>query len=209
MRGRRAVVALVVILLPGVMLAPVWRLGGLGAGEDDILYYFPSRTWFHELCQAGQPPWLNPWNGLDRPLLADPQAAITYPITWLFAILSPQTAYPVSLWVHYSLAVFGMYRLLRSEPLDGRAAIFGAVAFAFCGFLIAHRAHFTMQQAAAWTPLVFWRMRRFAEHGGGQRLAVAATVAAGQCFAGHVQIAALTALGTLIFLLAAGRTEWT
>lgn len=185
------------------MLLPAWRLGGLGAREDDILYYYPSRVWFGEMLRVGQLPFLNPWTGLDRPFLADPQSAVFYPTTWLFAILPATVAYAASLWLHYSLALWGMYRLLRALKLDFRAALFGGVAFAFCGFMLAHRAHFALQHAAAWTPIVFWRLLRFAEQPSGRRLARAAGVAALQSFAGHIQIAALTALGTLVWLVAA------
>lgn len=202
MRPRSLLIALLALGLPGLMLAPVWQLGAVCAGEDDVLYYYPSRAWFRELITTGQPPYVNPWNGLDRPLLADPQTAVFYPATWLFAAVPAPIAYPAALWLHYSLAIFGMYRLLRAKKLALTPAIFGAIAFAFCGFLLAHRAHFTIQHAAAWLPLVLWRAERWSERGGGGRFATAAFLAAGQCFAGHFQIAALTALGTLVYLLA-------
>lgn len=224
-------------LLPGFVLAPAWRLAGLGAFEDDILYYYPARAFFHDCLARGEWPTINPWTGLGRPVAADPQAALWYPFTWLFASLPTPVAYPASLWLHYSLALVGMYRLLRSlgggAPIGGAArardaqaaeetphmhaaarasdarcglhplaALFGAVAFAFCGFLLAHRAHFALQHAAAWTPWVFWRLRRYTRAGGAGRLAAAAIVAALQALAGHAQIAALTALGTLVYLVA-------
>jgi hypothetical protein len=222
----RLVVLLAVVALPGVLLAPVWRLAGLGAGEDDILYYYPARVFFHETICAGHWPWLNPWTGLGRPFVADPQTAFWYPFTWLFAVLPPLRAYPISLWMHYSLALWGMYRLLRALELDQRAALLGGIAFAFCGFLLAHRAHLTMQHAAAWTPWVFWRLHRYTlsptsttsperkagalrrlPDSGTQRLAVATVVLALQGLAGHVQIMALTALGALVFLLS-GPQSW-
>ncbi len=211
----RLAILLVIILLPGVILAPVWSLAGLGAGEDDILYYFPTRTFFHETLSSGNWPWLNPWTGLGRPFTTDPQTAVWYPATWLFAIMSPIWAYPISLWAHYSLALGGMYRLLRRLALDRRAALFGGIAFAFCGFLLAHRAHLTMQHAAAWAPWVFWSLHRYVLDSppagrahttrGVRRLALAASVLALQCFAGHIQIAVITAVGVLVFLLAQGQ----
>ncbi len=216
MRPMRLVVLLAVVLLPGVMLAPVWRNAGLGAAEDDILYYFPMRSLFGEMVRSGTGPWFNPWTGLGRPFMADPQTAVWYPATWLFAVLPPLQAYPISLWVHYSLALWGMYRLLRGLGLEARAALFGGISFAFCGFMLAHRAHFALQHAAAWTPWVFWLLHRYvtADAGGGgrspgaqhaslRRLALAAAVVALQCFAGHVQVAAMTAVGALVFVLAA------
>ncbi len=207
MRSVRVAIALAILLLPGAMLAPVWRLGGLGAGEDDILYYYPSRTFFHESIRSGEWPWLNPWTGLDRPFMADPQSAVWYPPTWLFALLPPQWAYPASLWLHYSLAIWGAYRLLRGQSLGRGAALLGGSIFAFSGFLLAHRAHFAMQHAAAWAPWVFWRMARYVESDRSadiRRLAAAAGVAALQCLSGHVQVAALTALGTLTVALSRG-----
>jgi len=217
---RRVLVFLAVLALPGVMLAPVWRLYGLGAGEDDILYYFPMRTLFGELVRGGHWPWFNPWTGLGRPYLADPQTAVGYPFTWLFAVLPPLWAYAISLWAHYSLALWGAYRLLRELALDCRAALFGGVCFAFGGFLLAHRAHFALQHAAAWTPWVLFSLLRYTARTSGvgragqelvssgshahvRRLVAAAVVIALQCFAGHVQIAALTALGSLLFVWSA------
>lgn len=193
---------LLIVGLPGVVLMPAWRLAGMGAGEDELLYYYPSRVQFAEFVREHQWPWLNALNGLDRPYLADPQSAVFYPPTWLFAILPPLSAYALSLWLHYSLALWGMLRLLRARQMCYLAAAFGAIAFAFCGFLLAHRAHFTMIQAACWTPWLFWRIGRYVESGGNGRLMVAALVAATQCYAGHVQIAALCALGSLVFFLA-------
>lgn len=212
MRTERVIIALAIVLLPGLLLGPVWRLAGLGANEDDVLYYYPSRVFLHETAAAGHWPWLNPWNGLDRPYAADPQSALWYPPTWLFIVLPPLWAYPLILWAHYSLATWGMYRLLRAAALGRRAALFGGVVFAFCGFMLAHRAHFTMQQAAAWAPWVFWRMQRYGLAAGSRgagirRLSTVAIVATLQCLAGHVQIAAITALGSLVFLLMSQRAH--
>ncbi len=197
---RRIGVLVCVLALPAVLLAPVWRLAGLGAIEDDVLYYLPMRSLLGELLRSGTLPYYNAWTGLGRPLLADPQTAVFYPPSWLFAVLDPLTAYAAVLWLHYSLAAWGAYRLLRSWHLRPAAALFGAMLFAGCGFMLAHRAHFAMVHAAAWTPIVFWRFERYATRGTLRRLAVAALAAAMQCFAGHVQVAAITLLGLGVYL---------
>ncbi len=203
----RAAIGLSFLLLPGIVLAPVWWLAGLGACEDDILYYLPTRSLFGEMVARGQLPWWQDWTGLGRPFLADPQTAVFYPTTWLFGMLPPLPAYAISLWAHYSLAAWGAYRLLRAQPMGRLAAWFGALVFGFGGFMLAHRAHFAMQHAAAWLPWVVWRLSRWRDAGGSQRLTGAAFIAALQCFAGHVQIAALTALGSLVLILAAKPRE--
>ncbi len=211
----RIAIALVIVLLPGLLLAPTWRVHGLGAGEDDIMYYYPLRVFFHDTVTGGDWPWLNPWTGLGRPCAADPQAAVWYPPTWLFAVLPPLWAYPLVLWLHYSLAIWGAYRLGRSFDLGRRAALFGGIAFAFAGFMLAHRVHASMQHAAAWTPWVFWCLHQYMRSGPARspaadarntrRLVAAAVIIALQCYAGHVQIAALNALGTLVFCWAYSR----
>jgi hypothetical protein len=209
MRGAGILVAILAFVLPGLLLAPVWRLAALGAGEDDLLYYYPARVWLHELAHDRLLPLLNPYNGLDRPMLADPQHAVFYPSTWMFLALPPAMAYPASLWLHFSLALAGMYRLLRAQKLDRRASGFGAIAFAFCGFMLAQeRTHFTILHSAAWTPWVFWRLGRFALRGGARRLVWAAALCGLQCLSGHIQIAALTALGSLIWLIGHMNAAW-
>lgn len=213
MRSIRVLLIAIFLLAPGVVLPLVWPLAGLGAGEDDVLYYLPARWFFHDCVQRGEWPWINPFTGLGRPFLADPQSAVFYPFTWLFAWLPPVFAYGLHVWLHHSLAAWGMYRLLRAEfRSDGTsggaglaAALFGAVAFAYCGFFLAHRVHLTIHAGAAWAPWVFWRMRRYAEQPTAVCFLSAAAAAALQTLSGHVQIAALTALGSLVWLIARSR----
>lgn len=213
MRLTRLGLVVLALALPGVVLAPIWRLGGLGAGEDDILYYYPQRLFLHDSLQAGHLPWFDPWSGMGRPFVADPQAALWYPATWLLAVLPPIPAYAAALWLHFALAFLGTYRLLRTLPVRRRAAVFGGIAFAFSGFLLAHRAHLSMQHAAAWIPWVFWALLAYARVPLGERrravrrLVVAALIIALACLAGHVQIAALAALGTFVWLVTARPSE--
>ena len=222
MRTRAFWIAIIVFVTPGFVLAPAWWSGGLGPDEDDILYYIPIREYFQRCIVRGDFPLFNPWNGLGRPFLEDPQTALFYPATWLFAIFETWLAYPLHLWLHYSLALWGCYRLLRAQSLDPRAAIFGAVTFAFCGFMLAHRAHLTMQAAAAWLPIVLWRSEALRRTGFPSLLARSAQVASDpaalrrfampfllltcaialQCFAGHVQMAALSFFAAVILTLA-------
>ena len=150
MRANALLILLLAIVLPGVLLAPVWPLAGLGVGEDEILYYLPSRVFLHDTIQSGEWPWMNPMTGADRAYAADPQSALWYPPTWLYVLLDPVLANGVVLWLHFSVALLGMYRLLRSERLRRQAAVFGAILFAFSGFMLAHRVHLTMLCSAAW-----------------------------------------------------------
>ncbi|QOJ13872.1 MAG: hypothetical protein HRU75_04105 [Planctomycetia bacterium] len=194
-------IAALALLLPLAVLLPAWPLAGMGIDEDDILYYLPARVFVGEALGDARIPQLNPWSGMDRPVLVDPQNAVWYPATWLFVGLPPPIAYAVALYGHFVLAFVGAYRLLRYFGRSRGAAAFGAVAFAFGGFMLAHRAHPALHAAAAWTPFVFLALERFLNRPEGTTLAVAALIVALQALSGHVQIAALTALVSLVYVV--------
>lgn len=223
---KRTAIAIILTLLPTVILLPVWRNFGLGASEDDILYYLPNRAFVKACIAAGEWPLFNHWNGLGRPFLADPQNAVFYPFTLLFTALPLKLAYPLHLWLHSLIAATGAYRLARGMRLRREAALFAAITFAFGGFMIGHRAHFAMQAAAAWLPWIVWQQDRLLRlsrtrldsdpaelqtrkrHGSRklQEIALLATFIALQCFAGHFQMVLLTLFGCVI--LVACEFDW-
>ena len=53
---RRVLVSALILLLPAVILAGAWRLGGASALEDDLIYYLPVRQYIGERIAAGE--WL-------------------------------------------------------------------------------------------------------------------------------------------------------
>jgi len=181
-------VAALIVLLPVVILAGAWRLGGVSAIEDDLIYFLPIRQYIGERVRAGELPLWNPLVAMGSPIAADPQAGLWYPPTYLFAALKPLWAYPLTLVLHFALAGAGMYRFLRSCRHDWRAALLGAVAFEFSGFLIAHRAHLTILEAAAWLPWMFYAWRRFADRGAYRYFALAVVTLGMQMLVQQVQV---------------------
>lgn len=188
-----------VLALPGLMLAHTCR--PVVIDREDLA----ARVFFSESLHAGHFPWLDARAGRDQPFATNPHHAVFYPPTWIYAIFDPRHADPITTWLHASLALGGMYRLLRGHRLARRAAFFGAIAFAFSGFFSAHRLDLPLACAAAWTPWVFWRLHRYAQRGGVRRLASFAPVTALLGLAGSLPIAAVTALGSLAYLLSANQ----
>ena len=186
-------IAALFIVLPPILLAPAWRLWGLSALEDGLLYYLPQRLWFGaRLAEGCWPLWQHAIYG-GFPAFADPQMAMYYPPTWLFAVLPAQWAYPLSICLHHSLAAWLTYRLCRSLGRTRAAAILAGVAFAFCAFMLSHREHLTMHHAASWVPGVLWAWYRWS---GTRRVAhwvLAVLMLAAQLMAGHVQVSLMTA----------------
>jgi hypothetical protein len=138
-----------------VMLYTLWG-NPLSAGEDDVVYYYPLRVMVAEHLKAGELPLYNPREATGMPLMADPQTAVMYPATWLFVVLPPKLAYSLSIFAAFSLAGGGAYLYLRRLGLVRAGAMFGAIAFMFCGFMVGHRVHLSMIQAAAMLPWGLW-----------------------------------------------------
>ena len=88
-RSRAALIAASLLLLPTLILAGAWRLGGASALEDDLLYYLPIRQYIGQRVAAGELPLWNPLVGMGTSLAADPQSGLWYPATYLFAVLPP------------------------------------------------------------------------------------------------------------------------
>ena len=144
-----------IVLAPAVMLYHVWDRP-VSAGEDDVIYYYPLRKMVGEALREGRLPLVSSPEPGGAPLMADPQSAVTYPPTWIFAAMDPKLAYSLSIFLGFSLAGVGAYLYLRRVGLLEGPALFGALAFMFCGFLVGHRVHLGMLHTACWLPWGLW-----------------------------------------------------
>jgi hypothetical protein len=106
--------------------------------------------------RQGQWPIENPYESTGMPMMGDPQAAVMYPPTWLFAVTKPALAYSLNLFLAFSMAGGGAYLYLRRVGLVASAACFGAVAFMFCGFTVGHRVHLSVLHVGAYLPWGLW-----------------------------------------------------
>ena len=144
-----------IVLGPMVMLYPIWS-NPVSAGEDDVVYYYPLRKMLANQLRQGSLPLYNSLEATGEPLMADPQSALMYPPTWMFAVLDAKLAYALSVFLGFCLAGAGTYLYLRRIGLVRPAAMFGAVGFMFCGFLVGHRVHLGMIHTACWVPWGLW-----------------------------------------------------
>ncbi len=152
---RTALPVVLIVLAPMAMLYPLWR-HPTSAGEDDVIYYYPLRKMVGESLREGRWPLENWYEATGMPLMADPQSAVMYPPTWLFAALPAKLAYSLTLFLAFSLAGGGAWLYLRRLGLMRPAACFGATAFMFCGFLVGHRVHWSILHAGAYLPWGLW-----------------------------------------------------
>ena len=107
------------------------------------------------------------------PFQADPQSQVLYPPVLGFMLLGRAlgwSAYPLralewEVLLHVLIAALSMYAFLRTgpQPLRRLAALFGASAFAFSGFMTGYAMLQTaILQTAAWLPLVMLALRGLA-----------------------------------------------
>jgi len=193
--------ALIITASVVVFSIPLYLNWGLGALEDDLIWYYPSLVWLGRCLRSGVFPLWNPDVYAGYPVVGDPQGGIFYPPNYLFAILPGPLAYSMTITLHYWLAGFGMYRLARTWKLARSSATLGALAWMFCGFLVGHRTHLTMLASASWLTVIFWFWTKVI-HGGFHRYFWLTIVAqALQFFAGHIQMVILTSTISLLYVL--------
>jgi len=169
-RLARIAPAVLIAAAPMVMLYPLWA-NPICAGEDDVVHYYPARKMVGDAIASFRLPVRNPHEATGAPLMGDPQSAVMYPPTWLFAAIDAKLAYSISIFMAFSLAGVGAYLYLRGLSANQAASAFSAVTFMFCGFMVAHRVHLSLIHTAAYLPWGLWWTERFARRSGQDRAA--------------------------------------
>jgi hypothetical protein len=188
-----------ILLLAPLVVFP-WRFiaAGLLDGGDDALANLPQLIYSARMLLQGEMFWTpDLWMG--HPMLGEAEFATLYLPRFLLLLAPPTVAYPVYVLGHYVLAELTSYAYLRHLSLRRDAALFGALAYAFTGFMMGHRGHTMYVCAGAWAPLVLLWLDRAALRRDGKSHLIAAVVFAMVPFSGAVQLTVYLA-GTLLAL---------
>lgn len=125
------------------------------AGFDVTTYSTPNRVQVTEALRHGHLPQWDPYRFGGSPLLANPQAAVLYPLHWALLVVPVARLQGVSLVLHVLIGALGMYALARRRlRVSPPAAVVGGIAFALGGFVHAHIGHYEQTTAIAWVPIV-------------------------------------------------------
>ena len=136
--------------------------------SDAFNYLYPLRTvvW-HELREGRLPLWTSQIMS-GYPLLSMAQIGIGYPLTWSYLFLPGHWAEQIYFLVPYLLAPIFTYAYLRELGRTRLAAVLGALAYGYGGFMIGPLASYSglAANATMWLPLVLTvieraRTRRF------------------------------------------------
>lgn len=173
------------------------------AYRDAAHFYYPLYERIQSTLAAGRLPLWDPCENLGQPLLANPTSAVFYPgkaIFFLPALLPVSYGFCFKWYVlgHIALAFFTFYRLGRRFG-SARAALFGALSYAFGGSVLFQYTNVIFLVGAAWLPLILLAGIRLLETGSGRSAAFLAVALALCVFGGDPQTAYLG--GVLLAIL--------
>jgi hypothetical protein len=149
-----------VIVVTVVVVAAYYRHvieGLVPAGYDMQTYFFPLRSYVRAALLEGHIPlWTNDLF-MGSPILANPQAAVLYPVNLLLMPLEPPKALAVSVVVHVWIAAVGMLLFGRMVMRLGLIpSAIAALAFSLGGAVSAQAGHPNQLATIAWIPLLLW-----------------------------------------------------
>lgn len=150
-----------VIGAPFVLMAPVYLTGRAIFWGTPLLQFVPWWSLAWETIKAGHLPLWNPLVGMGAPLLANYQAALFYPPTWLYFLWAGLGGVPATAWwmalqiaLHLAFAGLGMALLARRLGWGELAQTVCGLAFSLSGYLVA-RSHFlSINAAVSWLPWI-------------------------------------------------------
>lgn len=190
-------------LLAGFVLLLYGRLlftNRVLAGGDIQLYFYAYWDYVGATLREGRIPFWNPYLFLGAPLLANPQAAVLYPLHWpLFA--AGGDAFPVTKQLYWSAALhtwllgLGVYALMRFWGYATAPALVSGLTLAGSGFVGGLIGHINQLNASAWLPWAALCLAWARSHASGEinwRISLRAAAAFGlltalMLLAGHTQ----------------------
>ena len=211
METRRLKEYLSVILFTGLFAAKLcFDKPSLLESFDYLEFYKPNFHFLIDSVKEGRLPLWNPYIGLGRPYLADPQNAVFYPPVYLM-LLGERAGLFLLVWSHCLIGVLGMRSLGRELEVGRWQSYFMAASFLASGALTARLMSGQILYCCAicYIPWLFCLANHLDEPWSPHRFASYAILLALQFLCGHPQIFWLSCIGQIVY--AFGRccqTEW-
>lgn len=117
-------------------------------------YFYPFKYFAASEIKSGQIPLWNSNIYSGAPFLANFQSQVFYPLSVIYYILPFSLGFNYFIIFHVFLAGLFLFFLLKEWKLEAYAACFGAITFAFSGYIQSTISATTSLCSAAWLPLV-------------------------------------------------------
>jgi hypothetical protein len=185
-----------------VPFAAIWFGGRVLPLSDMRGLHLPIRALYSQALRAGDSVLWTPAIFSGTYIHGEGQGGFFYPLRWLtYRWLPLQSAFNLELLLNYVIVFAGTVVLLRRLlPVSLSSAAFGAMSFAFGGFMLLHVSHLNMVGVLAFMPWMIWLTDVIlAETNGRTRLWAAlalALVVASQWLVGFPQAMYFSLLGT-------------
>jgi Bacterial membrane protein YfhO len=127
---------------------------------DVISYHVPMKWIVREVIAGGELPLWNRFYSAGQPLLANPAYEVFYPPQWLIWLPGFHFGFQLHIVLHFLIAAWGMYLLLRGLGAREVAALFGAAVFAVCGPYLSLATKLPLLFSLSWMPLALHCARR-------------------------------------------------
>ena len=177
----------------------------LGRGffiSDLNSYHYPMKHVVREAVRSGEFPYWNPLYSCGAPLAANPVYELFYPPQWLVYLLPFHFGVQLHILLHFAIAAIGTLLLLRRLGASPAPAVFGSIAFVFCGSYLSLSSRLPLLFSISWLPLVLLLTLRFLENRSGPRLLALSSVIAMQYILGEPTVVIQT------WCLIAGWAVW-
>lgn len=186
------------------------------ASGDILHYFYPYRDYAAAALRAGRIPLWNPYIFSGVPFLANPQAAVLYPLHWPLSWLSVTKQIYAGGALHAWILGLGGYALLRRWGYGLVAGLMAGLVLAGSGFYGGLLGHINQMNAAAWLPWLVLVVettdvpttKSVDVAGGWPRLFLAtalfALLVALTLLAGHTQTAYINLFGVGVWVLVRG-----
>lgn len=202
--------ALVLFMFDDVLFFGGTRV--LGARDTDLFLQFVSwrEFGFAELAKGNIALW-NPHIYGGAPYFGGMQAALLYPVNWLFLLLPTAAAFNWTIAINVWLLGTFMWLWCRCRGLAPLSAFTAATLLMFAGphFLHIHAGHVTNLPAMTWAPLIFLAIDKWLDSRRSEWLLLGMVAVCMQILAGHPQYVFYTAITSGIYaLLRLARSNW-
>lgn len=127
---------------------------------DVIQQYYPWRQFAAQWIRKDVFPLWNPHMYSGTPFVANGQSAIFYPFNCLFYLMPVKYAFGWTALLHLMLIGVSSYGFFKHITGHRIAALTGAIAFMFCGFVTAWLEFTTFLCTAAWLPVTLFLFER-------------------------------------------------
>jgi hypothetical protein len=144
----------VLLLVPLLAFVVPALFGAPALSGDNLIQNFPLRAFSGQLLRHGHLPLWNQFIWSGSPLLGGMNAGSFFPLTLLFVVLPPVSAWVLNMTAVYWVAGLGTYWLLRQYGVRPLAGVLGAAVYAYGGAMVGQMVHLGIIQGMALMPVI-------------------------------------------------------